>query len=447
MSGLERIKRAVLDFLRGSDPYEQAVEGFVKELQKTLIQADVNVKLVLDLSSRMRERARSSSPPPGFSRKDWFVKIVYDSMAELFGGDRVPSTAPPRQPYKILLVGVQGSGKTTTCAKMASYYKRLGYRPCMVAADTHRPGAYEQLSQLGASAGIPVYGEPGSQDPVGIALRGVEALVKKGCNIIVIDTAGRHGYGSERALLEEMRSMAEAVKPDEVMLVIDASMGQKAYDLAKRFHEAVPVGSIVVAKLDGSAKGGGALSAVAATGATIKFVGTGERIEEIEPFNPRRFVGRILGIGDIEGILEKFRALEESREVERRMSRAMSTGRLSLADVYVQLKSILKMGPLAKILQMIPGLSGIVIGDEEARIGEKKMRKWITIMDSMTLEELENPKIIDRSRMRRIAAGSGSSVEDVKELLAYYENMQRMIKEIRRRRLPVLRGLAREERE
>jgi signal recognition particle subunit SRP54 len=447
MKSLERIKDAVIRFVKGSDPYEQAVEAFIRELQKSLIQADVNVKLVFDLSNRIREQARSSEPPPGFSRRDWFIKIVYDNLAEIFGGDRIPSAAPPKQPYVILMVGIQGSGKTTTCAKIAYYYKKLGYRPCLVAADTYRPGAFEQLSQLASLIAVPIYGEPGSSDPVGIAVRGVDALVKRGCNIVIVDTAGRHGYGSEKALLDEMKSVADAIKPDEVMLVLDATIGQRAYDLAKRFHETVPIGSIVVTKLDGSARGGGALSAVAATGATIKFIGTGEKVEELEVFNPRRFVSRILGLGDIEGIIEKFRALEESRELERRISRAISTGRLSLADVYVQIRSILRMGPLAKILQMIPGLSASIIGDEEAKIGEKKMRKWINIMDSMTYEELENPKIIDRSRMRRIALGAGVSIEDVKELLSYYENVQRMIKEVRRRRIPLLRGLQKTEEE
>jgi signal recognition particle subunit SRP54 len=447
MKSLERIKEAVIRFVKGSDPYEQAVEAFIRELQKSLIQADVNVKLVFDLSNRIREQARSSEPPPGFSRRDWFIKIVYDNLAEIFGGDRIPSAAPPKQPYVILMVGIQGSGKTTTCAKIAYYYKKLGYRPCLVAADTYRPGAFEQLSQLASLIAVPIYGEPGSSDPVGIAVRGVDALVKRGCNIVIVDTAGRHGYGSEKALLDEMKSVADAIKPDEVMLVLDATIGQRAYDLAKRFHETVPIGSIVVTKLDGSARGGGALSAVAATGATIKFIGTGEKVEELEVFNPRRFVSRILGLGDIEGIIEKFRALEESRELERRISRAISTGRLSLADVYVQIRSILRMGPLAKILQMIPGLSASIIGDEEAKIGEKKMRKWINIMDSMTYEELENPKIIDRSRMRRIALGAGVSIEDVKELLSYYENVQRMIKEVRRRRIPLLRGLQKTEEE
>jgi len=438
---LERIKEAVVKFVKGSDPYEQAVDFFIKELQKNLIQADVNVKLVYELTNKIRSQARSSEPPPGFSRRDWFIKIVYDSLSELFGGDRVPSVAPKKQPYIILMVGVQGSGKTTTCAKIAYFYKRQGYRPCLVAADTYRPGAYEQLAQLASQVGVQIYGEPGSSDPIGIARRGVEALVKRGCNIIIVDTAGRHGYGSEQALIDEMRGIAEAIKPDEVMLVMDATIGQRAYDLAKRFHEAVPIGSIVVTKLDGSARGGGALSAVAATGATIKFIGTGEKVDELEVFNPRRFVGRILGLGDIEGIIEKFRALEESKELEKRLGRAIATGKMTLADVYVQLRSILKMGPLAKILQMIPGVSALVLGEEEIRVGEEKMRKWIHIMDSMTYEELENPKIIDKSRMRRIAMGAGVSLEEVKELLNYYENLQRVIKEVRRRRIPLLRGL------
>jgi len=445
LKSLEKIKEAVVKFIKGSDPYEQAVDFFIKELQKNLIQADVNVKLVYELSNKIRNQARSSEPPPGFSRRDWFIKIVYDNLAELFGGDRTPSITPQKQPYVILMVGVQGSGKTTTCAKIAYFYKKQGYRPCLVAADTYRPGAYEQLAQLASQVGVQIYGEPGSNDPVGIARRGVETLIRKGCNIIIVDTAGRHGYGSEQALIEEMKSIADAIKPDEVMLVMDATIGQRAYDLAKRFHEAVSIGSIVVTKLDGSARGGGALSAVAATGATIKFIGTGEKIDEIEVFNPRRFVSRILGLGDIEGIIEKFRALEESKELEKRLGRAIATGKITLADVYVQLRSLMKMGPLVKILQMIPGISTLMLGEEEIKVGEEKMRRWIYIMDSMTYNELENPKIIDKSRMRRIAIGAGVSVDDVKELLAYYENLQKMIREVKRRRIPLLRSLKRGE--
>jgi len=433
MRFLDSIRRAVADFLKGRQPYEVAVENFVKELQKSLLRADVNVRLVLDLSRRIRERALKEKPPPYVSRREWFLKIVYDELSKLFGGDRRPQVFPQKTPYIIVLVGVQGSGKTTTVAKIAYFYKKYRYKPCMVCADTYRPAAYEQLEQLGKQIDVPVCGDPSSKNPVDIAKRCVEWCLRKGCDIVIVDTAGRHGYGSEQALLEEMKDIVEAVKPDEVMLIIDASMGQKAFDLAKRFHEATPIGSITITKLDGTAKGGGALSAVAATGAQIKFVGVGEKIPELEVFEPRRFVGRLLGFGDLPSLIEKLKELEHRDQLERRIRRALSSGRITLVDIYIQLKSMKKLGPLTKILQLIPGLSLLPIDETQVRVTEEKMRKWLAIMDSMSYEELRNPSIIDRHRIARIARGSGTTPEDVKELLKYYEMVKQMVRSMRRR--------------
>jgi len=434
MKFLESIKKAIADFLRGKEPYEIAVEHFIKELQKALLRADVNVKLVLELSNKIRERAIKEKPPPYISRRDWFIKIVYDELSNLFGGDRKPNVFPSKTPYIMMLVGVQGSGKTTTAAKLAYFYKRYGYKPCLVAADIYRPAAYEQLEQLAKQIDVPLCGDPQARDAIAIAKQCTEKCMSWGCNVIIIDTAGRHGYGEEEALLREMQEIAQAVNPDEVVLVIDASMGQKAFDLAKRFHQATPIGSIIVTKLDGTAKGGGALSAVAATGATIKFIGVGEKIPELEVFNPRRFVGRLLGLGDLETLIEKLKSLERHAEIEKRLRRAVASGKLTLIDVYMQLKAMKRLGPLSKILQLIPGLSLLPIDDKQVKLTEQKIKKWLAIMDSMTYEELENPSIIDKKRMVRIARGSGTSIEDVKELLKYYELVNRMIKDIRRRK-------------
>jgi len=433
MKFLEGVKKAIIDFIKGKEPYEVAVENFIKELQKALLRADVNVKLVLELTKRIRERALKSQPPPYVSKREWFIKVVYDELSQLFGGDRKPNVYPQKTPYIIMLVGVQGSGKTTTAAKIAYFYKKHRYRPCLVCTDTYRPAAYEQLLQLGKQIDVPVCGDPESKDPIEIAKKCVKECLARGSDIIIVDTAGRHGYGSEQALLEEMKLIADAIKPDEIMMIIDASMGQKAFELALRFHKATPLGSITITKLDGSAKGGGALSAVAATGATIKFVGVGEKIPEIEVFDPRRFVGRILGFGDLPALIEKFRELEHRRELEKRVRRMITSGRITLVDIYVQLQSMRKLGPLAKILQMIPGFSLMPIDDDKIRVSEEKMRKWLAIMDSMTYEELRNPSILNRSRILRIARGSGTSPEDVKELLKYYEMVRQMIRNIKRR--------------
>ncbi|MEM3948781.1 MAG: signal recognition particle protein Srp19, partial [Zestosphaera sp.] len=310
-----------------------------------------------------------------------------------------------------------------------------GYKTCLITTDTYRPAAYDQLKQIADRLNIPFYGEKDGINPVEIGVRGLSRMLKEGCSLIVVDTAGRHGYGEEEHLLTEMEEIAKALKPDEIMLVIDAYMGQKAYDIAKRFHERTPVGSIFITKLDGTAKGGGALSAVAATGARIKFIGDGEKLEDVEPFNPRKFVARLLGLGDLETLLDKFKALEESEEVQRRLEKAILTGRLTLRDVYTQIKSLRRLGPLRKVLQMIPGfMTTVPLDDEKLQLSEKNLDKWLHILDSMTYEELDHPEIIDRSRVVRIARGAGVTTNDVKELLRYYEAMLRMIKTLRSRK-------------
>ncbi len=433
MRGLASLREAIRKFLRSSTTYEKAVEEFIRDLQRTLILADVNVKLVFQLSQKIRKQALEEKPPPGVLRRDWFIKIVYDCLSEFFGGDVVPEVDPKRIPYTLLLVGVQGSGKTTTAGKLALFYRSRGYRVGLLTTDTYRPAAYEQLYQLSKQVGAIFYRWPENlRDPIRIGVMGVKWLKEQGCQVIIIDTAGRHGYGEEQALLDEMKKLSEEIKPDEVVLVIDAAMGQKAFDLAKRFHETTPIGSIIVTKLDGTARGGGALSAVIATGAKIKFIGTGEKLDEFEIFNPRKFIARILGLGDIEGLIEKLKRIEEAVEIQKR-AEAILLGKFTLRDLYHQIVSIRKMGPLSKILQMIPGFSlQLTIGDEEVKLSEKKMDKWIAILNSMTYEELDNPEIIDKQRMRRIALGAGVGVDEVKELIQHYQMLKKMLRKVRK---------------
>ena len=431
---LEGLREAVRKFLGGGRGYEESVNEFVRDMQRELIRSDVNVSLVKKLTDRIRERALSREPPPGLSRRDWFLKIVYDELVALFGGEERPNLLPRKLPWIILLVGVQGSGKTTTAGKLARYYSARGYRVGLVGADTYRPGAVEQLRTLAQQAGVMFYAEPtGAAEE--IARRGVAELLSKGAQIIIIDTAGRHGYGDEAGLLDEMRRIASSVRPDEVMLVIDAAIGQRAYDLARRFHEATPVGSIVVTKLDGTARGGGVLSAVAATGARVKFIGTGERLEELEPFDPQSFVARVLGLGDVKGLLERVRDAEAEEKAVKVVEEDIAKGRVTMRTIYAQLKSIRRLGPLSRILEMLPTSAlPIRLGEEQARLGEEKIRKWLNIIESMTYDELDDPDIIDRERMRRIAIGSGTTVNDVKELLTYYRSVKAMIKRLRRDR-------------
>ncbi|MEM3345806.1 MAG: signal recognition particle protein Srp54 [Desulfurococcaceae archaeon] len=424
----EGLRQAVSRFLK-LDKYEDAVNEFIKELQKELIRSDVNVKLVFEVSNRIKQKALSETPPPGIPRKHWFISIVYDELLKLLGGDKKPSVRIPRKPWVILLVGLQGSGKTTTCAKLAYYYKLEGYKVGLVAADPYRPAAFDQLKQLGDQIGVPVYGEPGEQDAVGIATRGVDYFVSRGFDIVVIDTAGRHHR--EETLLEEMKNIYEKVKPNEVILVIDAAMGQQAYSIAKKFHETTPIGSIIITKLDGTAKGGGALSAVAATGAQIKFIGLGEKVEDLEVFKPAKLISRILGLGDIESLVEAVKRAQiefTEKDVEQ-----LLRGKLNMRLVYRQLISLKKMGSMRKILQMLPGFELKIPFEVNPKELDEKLEKWIAIINSMTYEELDNPELIDRSRMKRIARGAGVDVEDVRELIRQYELMKKMLKTLRRK--------------
>jgi len=424
----EGIKEALRKFL-GHEKYEEAVNAFIRDLQKELIKSDVDLKLVSEISSRIKQRALSEKPPIGVSRKNWFITIVYEELLRLLGGEKKPVVKPSKKPWIILLVGLQGSGKTTTAGKLAYFYKLEGYRVGLVSADTYRPAAYEQLKQLGEKIGVPVYGEPGGQDAVDIARKGVEYFVQRGFDIVIVDTAGRHH--KEEALLEEMREIYKLINPDEIMLVLDATIGQQAYSIAKKFNESTPIGSIVVTKLDGTAKGGGALSAVAATGARIKFIGVGEKIEDLEVFKPQRFISRILGLGDVESLVESVRKMQ--LEFTEEDAKKIIEGKLNMRLVYKQLVSLRKLGPLRKVLQMIPGFEYKLPMEIDSKELEKRLDKWIAIINSMTYEELDNPEIIDKSRMKRIAYGAGVSIDEVRELIKQYEAMKKLVKTLRRK--------------
>jgi len=406
---------------------EKLVNELVRDIQRALLQADVNVRLVLALSERIRERALKEELPPGISRREHVIKVVYDELVKLVGEKPAELDVRPGQRKVIMLVGLQGSGKTTSAAKLAYFLKQKGLKVGLVCADTYRPGAYAQLRQLAEEVGVPFYGELDGRDPVGIALRGLKEF--SGLDVVIIDTAGRHK--EEKALMEEMKALAAAIRPDEVMLVIDATIGQQAGVQARAFHEATPIGSIFLAKLDGSARGGGALSAVAATGARIKFVGTGERIEDIEHFIPARFIGRLLGIGDIEAIIQKVR--EAEKEVSEEALVAIARGRFTLYELREVLKGMSRRGRLSKLLGLLPGLP-YEVPKEAFDEMEVKMKRWLAIMDSMTSEEMTNPRILNASRIRRIARGSGTTERDVRELIKYYNMMKKMGKQLKKLR-------------
>ena len=411
---------------------EKNVKKLCKDIQKALLQSDVNVQLVLDLTDRIEERALEEEKPSGVSKKEHIITIVYEEISN-FLGESKEIDIDQEDPVRILLVGLQGSGKTTSTAKLASYFQKRGFNPGLVAADTYRAGAYEQLNQLSNEINVPIYGDADAEDAVKIAKEGVEKFEEKSKDTILIDTAGRHR--EEENLMEEMKNISEEVDPDEVILVIDGTLGQQAESQAEAFKETTDVGSILVTKLDGTAKGGGALSAVAATGAPINFIGTGESIENIEKFKPERFVSRLLGMGDIETLLEKIEQTTEPEDIDQEKMEKIMKGDLTLKDFYEQLERVNNMGSLDKLLKMIPGV-GMSIPEEELKVGKEKLENFRLIMQSMTDEELENPDVINSSRIERVAEGSDTSKEEVKELLDQYENMKKMLKNFSRGQMP-----------
>ena len=400
---------------------EATVKELVRDIQRALLQADVNVKLVLDISKRIEDRALKEKVPPGVSRREHVIKVVYEELTRFVGEKPVPLKIEPGKKKIIMLVGIQGSGKTTAAAKLARFFQKRGLKPAVICADTYRPGAYAQLQQLANRINVPIYGDTKAKDPIKVVHEGLKQFAEK--DLIIVDTAGRHK--EERELIKEMKALEQKIKPDEVVMVIDGTIGQQALAQAKTFHEATPIGAILVTKLDGSARGGGALSAVAATGAPIKFIGTGEKIEDIEAFIPSRFVGRLLGMGDLETLLEKVKDAEI--KVPQKKAKDIMSGNFTLTDMYEQFQAVKKMGPFGKVLKMIPGMSNDV-PEEMLNTAEGRLDKWGIIIQSMTPEEKENPKLLNSSRAKRIARGSGTTEKEVKELLKQYIMMRKMLK-------------------
>jgi len=418
---------ALKKVLRVSVVDEATVKELVRDIQRSLLQADVNVKLVLEISKRIEERALKEKVPPGVSRREHIIKVVYEELTKFLGEKPVPIKIEPGKRKVIMLVGIQGSGKTTAAAKLARYFQKRGFKPALICADTYRPGAYAQLQQLANRINISLYGESNTKDPVKIASNGLKQFSDR--DIVIIDTAGRHK--EEQELIKEMMMLEKTLKPDEIMLVIDGTIGQQAMAQAKAFNEATPIGSIIVTKLDGSARGGGALSAVAATGAPIKFISIGEKIEDIEPFVPSRFVGRLLGMGDLETLIEKVREAEV--KVPEKKAKAILSGKFTLTDMYEQFEAMKGMGPFRKLLKMLPGMS-YDVPEDMLNMAEDRLEKWRVIIQSMTPEEKNDPKTFNASRIKRVARGSGTSEKEVKELLKQYSMMRRMLKTLRRKK-------------
>ncbi len=394
---------------------KKVVEEILSELKRILIEADVDLNLINGLIDGIRKKCFEEKIPAGLTLREYVLKLIYEELVNLLGKE--PSSLIGKK--RIMLIGLYGSGKTTATVKLAKYLQKQGLKVCVLALDYHRPAAVDQLIQLASTINVPVYWDK-ERNPYKGAKDGLERFKSYDC--ILVDTAGRSALDEE--LAEELKKLAEIIKPDEVLLTIPADMGKTAGLQAKEFNKLVGITGVVITKMDGTAKGGGALSACAATGAKVKFIGTGEKIEDLEEYNPKRFVSRLLGLGDLQTLLEK------AKEVEIKPEKAekIVEGKFTLEDFYEQIESLSKLGPLSKIASMLPGLSMMKLPDLEKQ--EEKLKHFKYIIQSMTKEERENPNIINSSRIKRIAKGSGRPESEVRELLEQYNAMKKMMRSL-----------------
>jgi signal recognition particle subunit SRP54 len=437
------LRGAIKKIVRASDINEELIDSLCKDIQRALLQSDVNVKLVLEITRRIKERSMNEEPVKGLTRKDHIITILYGELATLLGytgqtiksidrsqqtHDRILQFEPEKQSI-ILMLGIQGSGKTTVTAKVARWLSKQGYSVGVIGADTWRPGALTQLKMNCSRINTEVYGEEANTDALDIVRKGLAHFRTQNIDVVIVDTAGRHK--EESGLLEEMRNMRNAINPNLVLLVIDGTIGQQAFNQAKAFHQAAEVGGIIVTKLDGSAKGGGVLSASAATGAKVLFIGTGERIDDLEVFSPTNFVGRILGMGDIQAVLEMARGLE--LQADENQAKRLLGGKMTIEDFYAQMENVGKMG-FRNVIDNLPGLSGMLKEDQLDAL-EGKMEKWRFIIQSMTRDEKINPEIINESRRKRIARGAGLTEHEVRDLIKQYSNSKTLMKQAKGRQL------------
>ncbi|MCI5616231.1 MAG: signal recognition particle protein [Clostridia bacterium] len=403
---------------------ESDVREAMREVRMALLEADVNFKVVKDFVASVTEKAIGADILESLTPAQQVVKIVNDQLCELMGGSQSRIHMANRPPTVVMFVGLQGAGKTTNIAKLAGYFKRKeGKRPLLCACDVYRPAAVEQLKVVGGQLGIPVY-EEGQGDPIQIAENAIRHAKDHGNDMVLLDTAGR--LHIDQALMDELKNIKSAVKPHEIMLVVDGMTGQDAVNAAAAFDEALGIDSVLMTKLDGDARGGAALSIRAVTGKPIKFVGVGEKLDAIEPFYPDRMASRILGMGDVLTLVEKAQDAFDEKQAAK-LEAKLRKGRMTLTDFYEQLKQLKGMGNMNDILGMMPGVDKKALSG--AKIDEKALAHTEAIILSMTPKERENPEIIKYSRKRRIAAGCGLKVEDVNRLLKQFDMMQRMMKQ------------------
>ena len=404
---------------------EKDVDEAMREVRRALLEADVNFKVVKDFVAAVRERAVGQDVLRSLSPAQTAIGIVNEELIRVLGTEREPLRAPDRPPQILMMVGLQGSGKTTHTGKLALHLRKEGRNPLMVAADVQRPAAINQLQALGKQVNIPVYEEGAGADknPVAVAAAGVRFAQERGYNPVLIDTAGR--LQIDERLMQELVDIRQRIAPTEILLVADAMTGQEAVSVAQAFHERLDIGGLVLTKMDGDARGGAALSIRAVTGIPIKFIGTGEKLDALEPFYPDRLASRILGMGDVLSLIERAQEQTDEGDAER-MQERMLKGQFDLEDFLDQLQKIKKMGPLNQLLEMIPGV-GQQLREAKTQISDDDYKQIEAIIQGMTPWERRHPEQITHSRRRRIAAGSGVSRQDVNKLLTQFKEMQRMM--------------------
>ncbi len=407
---------------------EADVDAALREVRLALLEADVNFRVVKDFIGRVRERAVGVEVMRSLTPAQQVIKIVHEELIATLGEPgRLDLSGSP--PIVIMLVGLQGSGKTTTAGKLALALRKSGQRPLLVAADTYRPAAITQLEVLGRQLDIPVYSEGVEASPPDIAEHALRHARSAGNTVMILDTAGR--LQIDEAMMEELAEIKRRVNPREVLLVANATTGQEAVRVAEGFHQQVGLTGLILTMVDGDARGGAAISIRAVTGVPIKYLGTGEKLDALEPFHPDRLSSRILGMGDVLSLIERAEQTIDRDQAEE-MGRRLIKGEFDLEDFLTQLREIKKLGPLSQLLEMVPGFSRIS-KDLAPEVTDQQMKKLEAIISSMTLEERRNPQIINASRKRRIARGSGTTVQDVNELLSQFRQMQRMMKRFSRK--------------
>lgn len=401
---------------------EKLINELVKDIQRYLLQADVNVQLVFNLTKTIKERALKEKEAATLTKKEQLINIVYEELVNFLGKEKYDIDIK-QKPFKIMLVGLFGSGKTTTAGKLAKFFTKRGYKVALVGLDIHRPAAMDQIEQIAKQAKVPAFLDKEEKDP--LTIWGYNKDKFNQYDILIIDTAGRDALSGD--LIKEIEILNKNIKPDENLLIISADIGQAAQKQAEQFHKSCGITGVVATKMDGTAKAGGALSACAVTKAQIKFIGVGEKIEDLEQFNPKGFVGRLLGMGDLEALLEKAKEAIKEEDAED-LGKRFLKGDFSLIDLYEQMAAMKKMGSLSKIIEMVPGFSQLNLPKEMLNVQEGKLEKWKYAMNSFTKEELENPDSVDKDRIERISKGSGVAVKEIRGLLKQYKQSKKMIK-------------------